>query len=383
MAEYTDTYKKYFMDKLGLPVEQFDDVITPAKRASAEHISKMNRMAKIAMEGGSMKIKLPPSIPPEQRLGAFKNELQNKIEYVTKNQTYRDLAKGGVGQLGDLSVDVDSIASKYGVKSDEAEKMYRQLKQKQIRSKASEIFTRSTAEKYKAVLTEAEKRTAKNLLSGLSGNIGQAAPMETPYGKSQTMSEILDAMTPKERIAAINKPYVVGNIEKAAPMETPFGKSFLSYTPEGKIAGKTGAALRGLGKLASRVASPIGAALTAVDLGQALSEIQDKGAAKIAEDYKNSQSADASPTIQEYKKNPRMADAAPKNMELRGEEESPKAGVIMTPEVVKALEEKRQKLIETRRDLEKQRRMDEYDQRARARQMRVRDTLAETGLDGQ
>lgn len=259
MAEYTDTYKKYFMDKLGLPVEQFDDVITPAKRASAEHISKMNRMAKIAMEGGSMEKNL---VSP-------------------------------------------------------------------------------TAEKYKAVLTEAEKRTAKNLLSGLSGNIGEAAPMETPYGKS-----------------------------------------FLSYTPEGKVAGKTGAALRGLGKVASKVAGPIGAALTAYDLGSALSEIQDKGAAKIAEDYKNSQSADVSPTIQEYKKNPRMADAAPKNMELRGEEESPKAGVIMTPEVVKALEEKRQELMQTRRDLEKQRRMDEYDQRARARQMRVRDTLAETGLDG-
>ena len=193
----------------------------------------------------------------------------------------------------------------------------------------------STAAKYKAVLTEGEKKMAKSILSG---NIGQAAPMETPYGKS-----------------------------------------FLSYTPEGKVAGKTGALLRGLGK----VAGPIGAALTAYDLGSALSEIQDKGAAKIAEDYKNSQSADVSPTIQEYKKNPRMADAAPKNMELRGEEESPKAGVIMTPEVVKALEEKRQKLIETRRDLEKQRRMDEYDQRARARQIRVRDTLAETGLDGQ
>lgn len=84
----------------------------------------------------------------------------------------------------------------------------------------------------------------------------------------------------------------------------------------------------------------------------------------------------------EYLKNPRMADAAPKNMELRGEEESPKAGVIMTPEIVKALEEKRQKLIETRRDLEKQRRMDEYDQRARARQMRVQDTIEKTGLAG-
>lgn len=83
--------------------------------------------------------------------------------------------------------------------------------------------------------------------------------------------------------------YDYDTFAKPAPMETPYGKSLLSYTPEGKIAGKTGAALRGLGKLASRVASPIGAALTAVDLGQALSEVQDKGAAKIAEDYKKEQ----------------------------------------------------------------------------------------------
>jgi len=71
----------------------------------------------------------------------------------------------------------------------------------------------------------------------------------------------------------------------AAPMETPYGKSFLSYTPEGKVAGKAGSLLRGLGK----VAGPIGAALTTYDLGAALSEIQDKGAAKIAADYKKEQ----------------------------------------------------------------------------------------------
>ena len=89
----------------------------------------------------------------------------------------------------------------------------------------------------------------------------------------------------------------VGKVRaEAAPMETPYGKSLLSYTPEGKIAGKTGAALRGLGKVASRVAGPLGAALTALDLGQALSEIQDKGAAKIAEDYKNSQPSESEDT---------------------------------------------------------------------------------------
>ena len=88
-------------------------------------------------------------------------------------------------------------------------------------------------------------------------------------------------------------------LAKAAPMETPYGKSLLSYTPEGKIAGKTGAALRGLGKLAEKAlpyVSGAGVALTALDLGQALSEVQDKGAAKIAEDYKNSQLSESEDT---------------------------------------------------------------------------------------
>ena len=75
-----------------------------------------------------------------------------------------------------------------------------------------------------------------------------------------------------------------------------------------------------------------------------------------------------------------VAEVAP-SMEPREEEEPLKTGVIMTPAVVKELEEKRQKLIQTRMDLERQRRMDEYDERARARRMTVQDTLEKTGLD--
>ena len=114
-------------------------------------------------------------------------------------------------------------------------------------------------------------------------------------GKSRTMIEMLNKMTPEARADVIARPDAMRNIEasiaKAAPMETPYGKSFLSYTPEGKIAGKTGAALRGLGKLAKAIpyVSGAGAALAAIDLGQALSEVQDKGAAKIAADYKKEQ----------------------------------------------------------------------------------------------
>lgn len=107
----------------------------------------------------------------------------------------------------------------------------------------------------------------------------KAKPMEPPASAMPRLQE------------AVGK--VRAESAKAAPMETPFGKSLLSYTPEGKIAGKTGAALRGLGKVASRVAGPLGAALTALDLAQGLGEVQEKGAAKIAEDYKNSQLAES------------------------------------------------------------------------------------------
>jgi len=119
-------------------------------------------------------------------------------------------------------------------------------------------------------------------------------------GKSKTMIEMLNKMMREAQADVIARPDAMRNIEgsiaKAAPMETPYGKSLLSYTPEGKIAGKTGAALRGLGKAASKLAGPVGAVLTAIDLGQALGEVQDKGAAKIAEDYKNSQLAESEDT---------------------------------------------------------------------------------------
>jgi hypothetical protein len=76
-------------------------------------------------------------------------------------------------------------------------------------------------------------------------------------------------------------------------------ESGAKFTPESAIASKAGAALRGLGKVAEKVIPYVGgagAALTALDLGQALSEVQDKGAAKIAEDYKNSQLSESEDT---------------------------------------------------------------------------------------
>lgn len=64
----------------------------------------------------------------------------------------------------------------------------------------------------------------------------------------------------------------------STPMETPYGKSFLSYTPEGKVAGMAGKVLRG----AAKVAGPVGAAMTAGELGGALAEVRKLGAEKIA-----------------------------------------------------------------------------------------------------
>lgn len=55
-------------------------------------------------------------------------------------------------------------------------------------------------------------------------------------------------------------------------------------------------------------------------------------------------------------------------------------GVIMTPEVVEELEAKKQELIQKRADLERKRRMDEYDRRVQARGLKVQDTLEKIGL---
>ena len=86
-----------------------------------------------------------------------------------------------------------------------------------------------------------------------------------------------------EQVLSANK-----NIEKNLIKN--IEKNVIRTAPEVTSVGKgLGTIARGAGKLASKVAGPVGAVLTAVDLVQALSEVQDKGAAKIAEDYKRSE----------------------------------------------------------------------------------------------
>jgi len=175
-------------------------------------------------------------------------------------------------------------------------------------------------------------------------------------GKSE--NEILDLSKKfvEARRMAPNEDAVKARYQKmlgeAAPMETPYGKSLLSYTPEGKIAGKAGSMLRGLG----RVAGPLGAALTALDLAQGLGEVQDKGAAKIAEDYKKSKMAESE-------------------------------AEILTPEADQfreSLKSRRTELEILRAELERKRkeeeRAKERENKGMERQARVRDTLEQTGL---
>jgi hypothetical protein len=93
-----------------------------------------------------------------------------------------------------------------------------------------------------------------------------------------------------EQVRSTNKNFGTAAKEMAGENIAGIEKNLIRTAPEVTNVGKgLGAIARGAGKLASKLAGPVGAVLTAVDLGQALSEVQDKGAAKIAEDYKRSE----------------------------------------------------------------------------------------------
>ena len=107
----------------------------------------------------------------------------------------------------------------------------------------------------------------------------------------------------------------------------------------------------------------------------ALKELQQKG----TEESRNNDLILKMRDIAERAINPKEP-AKTATAKSNGQEEPAKPGVIMTPETIKELEDQRQALIQKRIDLERQRRMDEYDQRAQARNLRVQDTLEQTGL---
>ena len=280
-----------------------------------------------------MQIELPPSVPYEKRLDSFKNAIANQIEYASKNQTWTDLGQGGKGQVGSLSVDVEGMASKYGVKPDDAEKIYRQIKNK---SSLTDAFTKGADE-------------LKSLASKKTDLPSDYAKLAKKYG-GKTSDWVNESSKYLENFPKATKQ--TSGIAKAIEASKERSARGLEKNLVSSTAGKAGSVLRGLG----RVAGPLGAALTALDFAQAAGEIQEKGAAKIAEDYKKSKMAESE-------------------------------AEILTPEADKfreGLKSKRTELEILRAELERKREEEEkYKERERRgleRRARVRDTLEKTGL---
>jgi hypothetical protein len=110
----------------------------------------------------------------------------------------------------------------------------------------------------------------------------QLTPKQKMLLKNYDPSAMVKAMPPAARagLEAYDPSAIIKAMPSLEPMISKGGGTGL-----GKI-------LQGGARVAQKVmpyVSGAGAALTAYDLGQALSEVQDKGAAKIAEDYKRSE----------------------------------------------------------------------------------------------
>jgi hypothetical protein len=138
-----------------------------------------------------------------------------------------------------------------------------------------------TRQRYKAAIDMFDKSMADK--AGIIKNyFEQLTPKQKMVLKNYDPSAMVKAMPPEARAGLKN--YDPSAIIKAMPsLEPMISKG--SGIGLGKI-------LQSGAKVAQKVmpyASGAGAALTAFDLGQALSEVQDKGAAKIAEDYKKEQ----------------------------------------------------------------------------------------------
>lgn len=212
MTDYSYAYKKSFMDRLGLPVEQFDDVIETAK-------PKVNNM------------------PLSE---------------------------------GDMINMLEKSANDW--------------------SEAKENFEI----KLKRPLTDMEQKKLWNISNPnnkVSVSEAIADDIKTTKG-AKTIGGKTFPLSPENAKAlgrAVDDDY-------AASIRKVLSEQGVFNTAKKPAVGKVGAALRGVGKVASKLAGPVGAALTALDLGQALSEVQDLGAAKIAEDYKNSQLSESEDT---------------------------------------------------------------------------------------
>jgi len=180
----------------------------------------------------------------------------------------------------------------------------------------------STAEKYKAVLTEGEKQTARNLLSG---NIGKAATAD---------------MSLAEGLAKSVAPGIAGLVEAIPPMTKYAGENPTASLAETALSpeGSKGIA-RGAGAMAGMEAGTYLGGLSPVAKGPAMFAGAIAGmaaGAKLADLLTGIPSIDktiralyekelrkredkmmAETKSSSYLKNLRMADAAPRNTELR------------------------------------------------------------------
>lgn len=312
-----------------------------------------------------MQIELPPSVPYEKRLDSFKNAIANEIEYASKNQTWTDLGQGGKGQVGSLSVDVEGMASKYGVKPDEAEKIYRQLKNK---SSLTEAFTKGADElkslaskktdlpsdyaklaekyggktsdwvnessKYLEDFPKATKQTSgigkeiPELRNLLSGNIGKAAPYELsvlekfirPAGSA--LAGAIEAIPPINKYTEENP---TANLKEAAL--SPEGSKGIARGAGAVVGMETGAELGAMSPILkgpATLAGAVGGSMVGAKLGELLTGVPaiDKLIRTAYEKQLREREANAVEKTKtyDYKKNPRMADAAPRSTELRKSE---------------------------------------------------------------
>jgi len=190
----------------------------------------------------------------------------------------------------------------------------------------------SMAEKYKGVLSQGEKQTVRNLLSG---NIGKAiAEMSLAEGLAKSVAPgiagLVEAIPPMTKYAGENP-----TASLAETALSPEGSKGIARGAGAMAGMEAGTYLGGLSPVAkgpAMFAGAIAGMAAGAKLGDLLTGIPaiDKTIRALYEkELRNRErkmaeelSSDA-PTmqllepIQEYKKNPRMADAAPRNMELR------------------------------------------------------------------
>ena len=183
--------------------------------------------------------------------------------------------------------------------------------------------------------------------------------------------EMFRSMTPEEKAKTLRDPNLVKNVKsqfaKPLSMETTYEKNlspYSTYTQNGKISERVGRLLKNL------AGNPKG-------MGRKDAE----PSSYMATDAENQNNALAGGAQNIMDPNGKLLMTPIVDKVVGDEKINSTAGVIMTPEVVESLKTQSDALANKRIDLERERRMNEYDQRARARRMKVQDTLEKTGLD--